>query len=574
MQLFDEFQEITRRTDEEEAIINGKISVLRLELSRLKDSRYELKQRVRTAEIEKESLLRKIELEKEAEQIQRTLEEKRKEAYARLATAPWFDPTYTKEGFAFKWQVDGALQLPPRALLGDKRGMGKTLSALIWRRVHNVKKTLVCVRQQVASDFIKEIGIREPGLFVYPLLGANSDNRQVAAMLLDHHEEFVVVTNIESWRRNIDKTIADILRINYDGVILDEAHHIKNIGTGTAQGFLKIAMSLPKVFELTGTPIKNQPQEMFILLHALYPHLFPKESKFLVDYCVQMSQNRWVFSGEGVKSLVKKISSFYLARSPEDVGRKVPPPHMIEYKLNFDNHPEQRDAYRLMTERSMALLGSGKVIPVMSQLAIMTRQAQMVSWPAGIKFVDQETGEVVQFDVFQSVKADWAEDFIQELVAEGERVVLFSRFKPAIYELQNRLKEAGLSVAVITGEEKRKGNTEEILNDFDLKTAPKDPKFNVLLATYQTIGESVNLNAAGHVILYDRYWNPGNDDQAIGRVDRINSVKQATVHLPTVEFSIDEYMVELIDGKRNMVMEFRTASERQSDLMKHLEKSL
>jgi len=231
-----------------------------------------------------------------------------------------------------------------------------------------------------------------------------------------------------------------------------------------------------------------------------------------------------------------------------------------------------------MTERSLAILGSGKVIPIVSQLAIMTRQAQVVSWPAGINFeVRDESGEVIEvvkFDIHQSVKMDWAEDLLKELTEEGERTILFSRFKPAIYELKRRLEYAGLSVAVITGDEKAKGNTETIFNDFDLKTAPVNPRYQVLLATYQTVGESANLNAARHMILYDRFWNPGNEDQAIGRVDRINSVDQATIHIPLVKNTIDGYMTELIENKRNIVMEFKDAASMQASLAEHLRKTV
>jgi len=581
MTLEDEFKELDRRLEsysyefvsvtEKEQQLNEQIAAIRLELARLQDIKYAVKQKQRKAVIEKESLARKFELQKEAEAIQKSLEEKREEAEKILADAPWRDT-------AFDWQIEGALQLPERALLGDKRGMGKTLSAIIWRRLQGAKKTLICLRREVASDFIKELGIREPGLFVYSLLGATSETRNIAASLLKNIDEFVVVTNIESWRRNVDKTTEDILKIPYDAIILDEAHHIKNTNTGTAQGFFRLAHKVPKVLELTGTPIKNRPQEMFSLLHALYPHLFPRESKFLVDYCHQVAQNRYVFSPQGLKNLVNKISSFYIARSPEDIGRQVPPPRMIEYKLTMDGHTQQQAAYKEMTERSIAVLGSGKVIPIVSQLAIMTRQAQVVSWPAGINFeIKDEEGyvtEVVNFDIHQSVKADWAEDLLRELTEEGERTILFSRFKPAIYELKRRLVAAGISVAVITGDEKAKGNTEDVFNDFDLKTAPENPKYQVLLATYQTVGESANLNAARHMILYDRFWNPGNEDQAIGRIDRINSIDQATVHIPLVEGTIDEYMTMLIDEKRNIVQDFKSASDMQTSLMAHLKQTV
>jgi SNF2 family DNA or RNA helicase len=127
-------------------------------------------------------------------------------------------------------------------------------------------------------------------------------------------------------------------------------------------------------------------------------------------------------------------------------------------------------------------------------------------------------------------------------------------------------------VATITGDEK--GNRAEIFDDFDLKTAPEKPKYQVLLATYQTVGESANFNAARHMVLYDRYWNPGNDDQAIGRIDRINSTDQATVHVPYIKDTIDVYMKDLIDQKRTIVAEFTDASSMQASLVEHLKKTV
>jgi SWI/SNF-related matrix-associated actin-dependent regulator of chromatin subfamily A member 5 len=563
--------------DLQELSISNEIASLRLKLARLKDTKYQVKQEIKKATVARDSAKRKFELEQKTYEIQQQIESKKIAAAYNFTTAAWFDPTYTEKDKAFKWQVDGALQLPERALLGDKRGMGKTLSSLIWRRVHGIKRLLICVRNEVAYDFIKEISIREPGLFVYRLLGATSEERNMAADLLNYHEEFVVITNIESWRKNIDKTTDELMKIDYDGVILDEAHHIKNANSATAQGFFRIADRIPKVLELTGTPIKNSPIEMYSLLHALYPDLFERESKFKVDYCYQTSQNKWVFTERGLKSLFAKIQPFYLGRDREDVGMDVPPPNIIKYELDFENHELQKEAYKSMTERNLAILGSGKVIPIVNQLAIMIRQAQVVSWPEGIVFkVKDDEGspvEEIRFDVAQSVKMDWAEDLIQDLVNEDERVVLFSRFKPALYELRKRLKQQGVSVALITGDDKH--NTKEIFDDFDLKTAsPTNYKYKVLLATYQTVGESANLNAARHAILYDRFWNPGNEDQAIGRIDRINSVDQATVHIPEVKDSIDVFMAELIDDKREIVTNFKSATNMQSSLTEHLKRTV
>ncbi len=557
--------------DEKEAELNARIASLRLEIASLRDKRSEVKRNRIVAQRNKESAERKLQLEREAAAIEETLEKKRAAAEALIANAPW-------RNIAKSFQIDGALSLPERGLLGDRRGLGKTLTSLIWRRTQGAKRLLVCLRREVSYDFIKEIGIREPGLFVYPLVSVNPEQRKFAAMLLNGHKEYVVVTNIESWRRNIDKTIEDLLKIEFDAVVLDEAHHIKNSATGTAQGFFRIADRIPKVLEMTGTPIKNKPQEMFSLLHALYPDLFERETKFLTDYCVLTAPNKWKFKEMGLKALVETIKPFYVARTPEDVGRDVPPPRIIDYELDMEAHSKQKAAYKTMTEHSIAMLESGKVLPIVSQLALMTRQAQVVSWPAGIEFqikdpFDPEIViETVKFDVHESVKADWAEDLAKELIEEGERIVLFSRFKPAIYELERRLTDAGFSVATITGN--RKANRAEIFDDFDLKTAPAKPKYQILLATYQTVGESANFNAARHMILYDRFWNPGNEDQAIGRIDRLNSTDQATVHVPHVVGTIDMYMEELIDTKRNLVTDFKNANDAQASLVKHLKDSM
>ena len=550
--------------------LQQQMQAIKIKLARITDHRTAAKRRSTELLKERDSVTRKRDLENETKLLNDEVARRKAEVAELIRDAPWFDA-------AFDWQIEGAIRLPERALLGDRRGLGKTLSSIIWRRVHKVKRTLVCLRKEVAHDFVKELYLREPNVLVYNLVGKNSSDRKFAAMLLKNKEEYIVVTNIESWRRDRHNVTREILEIPYDGVILDEAHHIKSSGKATALGFFRLVEVIPKVLELTGTPIKNRPQEIFSLLHALYPSMFPTERNFLYDYCILVAPNKWMFSERGVVNLVAKIDAFYLARGPEDIGREVPPPRRIEYVLDFENYPAQKQAYKDMAERAMAVLNNGEILPVVSQLAIMTRQAQLVSWPDGIvfKYKDEFGRERVAppLNVKESVKIDWATDLIQELTEEGERVVLFSRFKPAVYELRDRLQELGLSVAVITGDEKK--NKGEIFDDFDLKTAdPENYKYQVLLCTYQTVGESANFNAARHMILLDRFWNPGNDDQAIGRIDRINSVDQATIHLPQVESTIDEYMIELIEEKYNMVGDFKSAAEQQDRLRKHLEKSL
>ena len=79
-----------------------------------------------------------------------------------------------------------------------------------------------------------------------------------------------------------------------------------------------------------------------------------------------------------------------------------------------------------------------------------------------------------------------------------------------------------------------------------------------MFATYDAFGTGVNLNAARHIIMLDYEWNPGMEDQAIGRIDRLNSTDQANVHIFHVNESIDDFMEDLMSEKRDMTKGFES----------------
>lgn len=550
----------------EEIQINSEISKLREKLSRIQERKSHYKMQQRSLEKEKASAERMQTLRNEKEELERNFKKLRDEAEKLIADAPWLDRV-------FPWQKEGALQLAAvkRGLLADVRGMGKTLSSLAWRRAVGSKKTLVLTRRQYAKSFHKEVNYWEPNLDVIPLISADPMTRRIVRDFLKNHDEFIVIGNFEMWRRN-DQAIEDLIKMKLDGIILDEAHQLKTFNSKTTQGFIKLAPEVPNLLEMTGTPVQNRPPELFAILHTLYPDIFPDEGAFKRDFCEKYGQNNWGWRPGGLETLTNKMRHFFVARTPEQVGHKVPPPAINEFELDFSGYPEQHEAYKLVAERSLAKLKGGKVLSIPGVLAVMTRLAQIVAWPGDLTLLDKETGDLFNFDIQQSVKIDWAEDLINELHDEDQRVVLFSRFKAPLYELHRRLLSKGITTALVTGD--NKSTHDEVITDFDLKTAPEKPRYRVLLATYDTIGESVNLNAARHLIQFDRFWKPSRDDQAIGRIDRINSLDQATVYRAAVAGSIDEYMIKLIEEKTNIINEFSTAADMQQGLIAHLENSL
>lgn len=541
------------------------IRKLRDEIYGLEDQKRSVRRRFGELETTRDRKIREVALWQEEERIDREIAVLRGRVDELIKDAPWRDT-------AFDWQIEGATILAnaKRGLLTDERGLGKTLSSLIWRRLVGSKRTLYLTRAQIADDSLKEIAYREPDVPFIPMVQVDSAHRRMLASVLKDQEELIVVSNIESWRRN-QGVVEELLAFDFDGVILDEAHRIMNFKTATSKGFQVIAKNIDSVLALTGTPIKNRPQELFSILHALYPEVFTTESKFLSEYCINVGQNQWEFREGGLDALRKRLKRFFVGRSPMDVGRQVPPPAIHDYILSFDGYAEQKEAYELMKEWARAKIQEDEYIGQIGILAQLTRLRQITAWPEFTIKEKDETGRVVseQFiSVRESAKADWAEDLIKELVEEDRRVVLFSNFVPPVEELARRMNDNGISFATITGETER-WNRKEIVDDFDLRTtASKRGKYNVLLATYDTIGEGINLNAARDGILYDSRWNPAGEQQATGRLDRLNSVDQATIHRAAIQGTVDTWIWnDILEPKKKMIDGFRSAMEMRDSVL-------
>jgi SNF2 family DNA or RNA helicase len=561
-------------------------------------------------ELEKQiSTAKRLEmLRTEQEQLKAEFEEKAKQLDALTATAKWRE-------FAFDHQIQGAkvLGVAKRGILADKRGLGKTLTSLVWADMVGAKKVLVIAPNDVVPQFEGEIREWAPSRFIMSLRGMPKAQRDIAMNMVKMLPEYIITLNYEAWRR--DKTlIDDLVAAGIDTIICDEAHRIKSAEKLTARGVFQIAYrpnfcescnsvasslgpwldpnkgiivdkydgdclkcgreltsSVANVLCMTGTPILNKPQELFSLLFLVNKRIFPSQRKFESDYCYEYAPNKWKFMTGGLEKLTKQMSQFFLQRNRDDAGIKVPPPAITVHEIIKDpiKYAKQYDAERQIAERAQLLIDGGQVRKDFFFLfEILLRRRQVMVWPAGMHFVikDDETQEILyefDCDVEESQKIDEIEEFMNELIEEEERVIVFSQFKAPLYELQRRLVAKGVSVAMATGDQTDR-QKEQVRNDFDLKTAPEKPRYQICLATYKAFGTGINLNAARHVVIVDDEWNPGMEDQAIGRIDRMNSVDQANVHIFRVKDSADDFMAGLLELKRGIVDGFETSSIEKS----------
>jgi SNF2 family DNA or RNA helicase len=598
-QLKDTSTEILKQEQELAAQINS-LTRKRRELDRKRDElRIKVKRELEVNELAKAKLKTFV----SEKQLQEELEEKRKKFEELTLNLPWRE-------FAFTHQIDGASRLATagRSILGDKRGLGKTLTSIIALDMLQARKVLVVAPKDVLNNFGREIKHWAPHRSFVVISGMNKGQRNAFLELCSTPaiEDMLILINYEAWRRD-PTLVVKLAHIGFDTVICDEAHKMKNSDTENFRGVKQIVYeenrcnlcgakpervinpvtskhyircsvcfnepekfgdfcSVKNVIPMTGTAILNRPDDLWPLLNLVDRENFGSKGMFLRQYCETGMDGKWRFKRGGDKRLTSQLGMKYIARDEKTAGVKMPPQEITHHYVQWDSeakamYPKQATVMEQIRKYGAIKMSDEVALSIVGILAELTRQRQAVVWPAGIKVKDPETGIVLfEADAHESIKLDKAMEIIKLATEEEEdRVVVFSKFKEALKETERRLTEAGISCVRYDGDTKSE-TRDEIQIDFDAKTymesPDRKPKWQVVLCNYDTGGVGLNLNAARQTVLLDREWNPGKEDQAQGRTQRLNTAHDTIVHVIHIEGTIDNFMDNLIDYKTEVINGF------------------
>lgn len=543
-------------------------------------------------------------------EIRKRQEEERDKFAAITASAPWRVGVEVNGSIrkALPHQLDGGSRLAgaKRAILGDKRGLGKTLTALIACDMMQAKKILIVMPQDVIKNFMREITMWTPHRIPVNLSRLNKRERDFTySVLLKNSKECIALINYEAWSRDKD-VIEHLVSCQFDTVIIDEAHNLKNKETSAYKGARQIVYgenkchvcgendfvykektngeygigkqkvcnlcyahsekfrdncSVVNVIPMTGTPILNKPQDLWTLLNLIDGQTFAKEIDFLYDYCVYDAYvQRWKFKHGGSERLLKSLGARFIARTDKTAGVQFPKQDVIVHEIEFDHkmYPHQFEVMQQIQKHGAIKMGDA-TLNVIGVLAELMRRRQALVWPGGIQLKDEEGRVVYSSDCKESIVLDKVMELVLTAIEEGDRIVVFSQFKEALKELEVRIKAHDITVCRYDGDiSDAKAN--EFQLDFDIKTAdPENYKYQVGLCHYKKGGVGLNLTAARQMIIPDREWNPGKEDQAQGRVQRLDG-GQSIVHRITVPKTVATYMDNLMDEKAAMIGGFESTN--------------
>ena len=530
---------------------------------------------------------------------------------------------------AYDFQLEGAQQmaLEQRVVLADEMGLGKTLSSIMACDMSRAARVLVVTQNDIVSNFAREVSKWAPDRPVIAL-GTIKDkfSRNMATETLKGQPAFVVLINYEMWRRD-SKILKKLIDLQFDTVIIDEVHNIKDEKGNNFKGVASIVYaenknwecnncgyefirwpwsdlcdecgkplgkrsfndrcSVKRVYPLTGTPILNEPADAFPMLHLIDRIAFPDKRSYLERYCIQREVesltgtmvNKWFFKYGGEKMLNNRLGAKFIRRTLDDSGIVLPPQDEQIHTLSFEEgeYVKQRQVIKAINDYNQVLLNEMReAINIPGLLAMLTRLRQAVTFPAGIKFYAKgEDGKpmvIGQCDVTESIKVDYSMKLIKELLEAGQKVVLFSQFNAPLIQLQRLLNAEG-----ITRVERYDGGIDQKKLDWIATQADaghtkrEDMEFDILLVNYKKGATGVNFTNFRQTILMDREWNPAKEDQAEARTHRIGQTEETTVHILELEDSIDDGIRQLMARKSGVVEGFNSETERFS-LIEYLER--
>ena len=429
----------------------------------------------------------------------------------------------------YQWKGVNFLLRRKTCLLADEMGLGKTvqvakaLSLLLPKSKYG--RALIIVPAALKLNWEKEIDRWAPKLSVRRLQG-------------DSHERFanyhlpirVVIASYEQIRED---AISLSNLVNFEVVVLDEAQKIKNIHSKTS--FAVRILRRERSWAMTGTPVENSVDDLFSIF------------RFVKKDLLNQSMNRL--------EIHKLMKPYFVRRLKSDVLPEMPP--IVLQDMPIELSLCQREAYnKIWNERYGFVKKGGGKISNASIFSIITKLKQVCNY-------DSESGESSKIEALKLI--------IENLAKKTDKLIVFSQYV-------DTLKLIARNLNGLIPNEIYHGALSEDVRNMTIKKFREEEGPRVLLISIKAGGVGLNLQEASSVVLFDRWWNPAVEEQAINRAHRFNRESVLHVFRFSVLDSIEEKILDILEKKQAIFDQYVNKAQTAElpnldieDLMKILE---
>ncbi|MGW0930282.1 DEAD/DEAH box helicase [Streptomyces sp. NPDC002644] len=413
--------------------------------------------------------------------------------------------------------------------LADDMGLGKTITliALHLRRAERRpagRPTLVVCPASLLGNWQREVQRFAPGVPVRRFHGAGRT-------LADVDGGFVLTTY-----GTMRSAAEELAGVEWGMVVADEAQHIKNPYSATARALRTIPT--PARVALTGTPVENNLSELWALLDWTTPGLLGPLKSFRARHARAVEGGE---DPEAAERLARLVRPFLLRRRKSDPGIVPELPPKTETDRPVPLTREQASLYEAVVRESMLVIeGSEGIARRGLVLKLLTALKQICDHPA-LYLKEGFSPDRARAD--RSGKLALLDELLDTVLAEDGSMLVFTQYVGMARLITHHLAARSVPAEMLHGGTPVP-ERERMVDRFQDGATP------VLVLSLKAAGTGLNLTRAGHVVHFDRWWNPAVEEQATDRAYRIGQTQPVQVHRLITEGTVEDRIAEMLEAKR------------------------
>ncbi len=420
------------------------------------------------------------------------------------------------------------------ACLADDMGLGKTVQTLALVQHHrdmgDKRPVLLVCPTSVLENWRVEVARFFPGMRTY------LHHSRGRARGEDFRREAANAAMVLTSYALLQRDASFLQEMDWVGVVLDEAQNIKNPDAQQARATRNLKSEWRVA--LTGTPIENHVGDLWSIMEFLMPGMLGSRRRFRDEYVKPIQESRDTVLMDTLK---RQVGPLIMRRMKTD--REIVPdlPDKIESKVFCALKKEQARMYADVTSELERELGRASGIQRKGiVLSALTKIKQLCDHPALVaKDGDHSSARSSKLERMLSLAG--------EMFATGDKALIFTQYVGMGEILKSQLQERfGREVLFLHGSV-FKDVRDRMVRRFQ---ESKGPQFFVL--SLKAGGVGLNLTGANHVVMYDRWWNPAVETQAIDRAYRIGQTRNVHVHVFCCNGTVEERIDELIERKKEL----------------------